>query len=199
MRESFKDWLTGLGIEQIEPQDTEEAAKLERELRRIAESVPELSEFFGFRNRTTVLQPKSGGTIAADLHDGIEPTFPEGEGTRSPNPGLPEPGDKPGTALIANKEDGQQRANPISRRGRRGPRISFESRLDRIDLAWVDGNTVVINSGHPSYKKADSSATARRIHSIFAIASAIQRFVAGPDASDDLLFVDRMLSAWGEK
>jgi hypothetical protein len=199
LRENFKDWLTGLGIEQIEPQDTGEAGKLERELRQIAESVPELSEFFGFRNRTTVLQPKSDGKIAADLHDGIEPAFPEGEGTRSPNPGPPEPGDKLGTALIANKENGQQRANPISRRGRRGPRISFESRLDRIDLAWVDGNTVVINSGHPSYKKTASSATARRIHSIFAIASAIQKFIADPDASDDLMFVDRMLSAWGEK
>ena len=195
LRQNFKDWLTGLGIQQSEPQNLSEAAKLERELRKIAESVPELSEFFGYRNRTNVLQPKDDGKTIADLHEGIEPTFPEGEGTRSHHPGPPEPGDKPGTALI--EKGGQQRATPITRRGRRGPRISFESRPDQINLAWVDGNTVVINTGHPSYKKANSSSTSRTTHSIFAIAIAIQRFVADPETSGDLMLVDRMLSAWG--
>ncbi|MCE2462861.1 MAG: hypothetical protein J4F46_02960, partial [Dehalococcoidia bacterium] len=91
------------------------------------------------------------------------------------------------------------RATPISRRARQGPRIAFDSRADRTDLAWVDGNSVVINTGHPSYRKANSNATARMIHSLFAIASAIQRFNTSEDTIDDLLFMDRMMAVWGEK
>ena len=199
LRQEFRDWLAGLGIQQTGSEDTGEAARLERELRQIAESIPELSEFFGFRNRTNVLQPKEGGEIPAEPHEGIEATFPEGEGAGGTNPGPVGPGDEPGTALVENQESGQERATPITRRGRRGPRIGFESRADRVDLAWVDGNMVIINSGHPGYQKAGNTAAARRIHNIFAIAGAVQKFVAGPETADDLMFVDRMLSAWGGK
>ena len=198
LRQSFRDWLAGLGIQQAGSEDSGEAARLERELRQIAEDIPELSEFFGFRNRTNVLQPRDDGETPAEPHEGVEITFPEREGNGTTGPGPLGPGEEPGTTLVEN-DAGQQRANPITRRARRGPRIAFESRTDRRELAWVDGNTVVINSGHPSYKKADANATARRIHSIFAIACAVQRFVAGLDAPADLMFVDRMMSAWGGK
>ncbi len=198
LRQDFRDWLAGLGVQPAESQDSGEAARLERELRQIVERVPELSEFFGFRSRTNVLQPQNNGETDAAPHEGIEPTFPSGEGSGGVEPGTPGPGDEPGTALVEN-EEGQQRATPITRRARRGPRIAFETRSDRDDLAWVDGSTVVINNGHPSYKKVGANATARRIHSIFAIACAVQRFVAGQDAPADLMFVDRMLSAWGGK
>lgn len=197
LRDEFRNWLAGLGIQQAETENTREVARLERELRRMAEAIPELSEFFGFRNRSQVLQQNEEGETAADPHEGIEQTFPEGEGTRGVNPGTPSPGDEPGTALVENKESGTQRANPITRRRQSGPRIAFESRPDREELAWVDGNTVIINTGHPAYKKADASATARHIHNIFAIAGAIQKFLAGPENAADPLFVDRMLAAWG--
>ena len=197
LRQEFRDWLAGLGVQPEEPQDSREAIRLERELRQLAESVPELSEFFGFRNRTRVLQPNDSGGAAADEQEGIEPTFPEGEGQRGTEPGPPAPGGEPGTALVENQAGGQQRADPITRRARSGPRIAFESRPDRVDLAWVDGNTVYVNSGHPAFRKADANATARRLHCIFAIAGAVQKFLADPDASNDLMFVDRMMSAWG--
>ena len=197
LRQDFGEWLAGLGIQQIATEDPREAARLERELRQIAEAIPELSEFFGFRNRTRVLRPSDSGGTLADEHEGVEQTFPEGEGQRGTQPGIPAPGDDPGTALVENSESGQQRADPITRRARSGPRIAFESRSDKVDLAWVDGNTVFINSGHPAYKKADASATSRRVHCIFAIAGAVQKFLADPDAPPDLMFVDRMMSAWG--
>ena len=198
LRDEFRSWLAGLGIQPAEAQNTGEVARLERELRQIAESIPELSEFFGFRNRTSVLQSKDDGEIAAESQEGAEITYPEGDGEGSHhNPGPLGPGDDPGKALVENKESGQQRAAPITRQGRRGPRIAFESRADREELAWVDGNTVIINTGHPAYKKADASATARHIHNIYAIAGAIQKFSAGPEHPVDTMFVDRMLAAWG--
>ena len=197
LRESFREWLTSLGVQPVEPEDPREAQRLERELRQIAELIPELSEFFGFRNPTRVMQPGDSGSTSADEQEGIEPTFPVGEGERSDEPGPTAPGDEPGTTFVENTESGQQRANPITRRARSGPRIAFEPRPDRVDLAWVDGNTVYINSGHAGYKKADANATSRMVHNIFAIASAIQRFLAENEASGDTMFVDRMMSAWG--
>ena len=68
---------------------------------------------------------------------------------------------------------------------------------ERVDLAWVEGNTVYINTGHPAYKKADANANSRMVHCIFAIAGAVQRFLAGPGSTSDPMFVDRMMSAWG--
>ena len=197
LRESFREWLASLGVQPEEPEDPREAQRLERELRQIADSIPELSEFFGFRNRTRVMQPSDDGSTSADEHEGIEPTFPVGEGKQGDEAGPPAPGDEPGTAFVENTESGQQRVDPITRRARSGPRIAFESRTDRVDLAWVDGNTVYINSGHPAYNKADVNATSRRVHCIFAIAGAVQRFLANPETSEDLMFVDRMMSAWG--
>ena len=196
LRQEFREWLAGLGIQQAASENTGEAARLERELRQIAEAIPELSDFFGFRNRTTVLQPTDSGDTPAEPHEGVEVTFPEGEGDGTTGPGPLGPGDEPGTALVEN-EEGRQRANPITRRARRGPRIAFDSRTDRGELAWVDGNTIFINTGHPAYKRADTNGTARRIHCIFAIAGAIQKFAAGPEGVPDLTFVDRMLAAWG--
>ena len=197
LRQEFAAWLAGLGVQQAELEDPREAARLERELRRIAESIPELSDFFGFRNRTRVLRPNDDGPTLADEHEGTEPTFPVGEGHRGDEPGPPAPGDEPGTALVENQDSGRQRANPINRRARSGPRVAFDSRPERVDLTWVDGNTVYINTGHPAYKKADTNANSRMVHCIFAIAGAIQRFLAEPESTDDLMFVDRMMSVWG--
>ena len=200
LRQDFRNWLAALGVQPAETENTGETARLERELRQIAEAIPELSEFFGFRNRAKVLQPKEDGEIKADQHDGAEITYPDGEGDGGRhNPGPLGPGDDPGTALVANPESGTERAAPITRQARRGPRIAFESRPDREELAWVDGNTVTINTGHPAYKKAGASATARHTHNIFAIAGAIQKFLTGPDNPVDTMFVDRMLAAWGGK
>lgn len=199
IREQFKTWLTELGIQPMEIAGTDEAAKLERELRKVAEDVPELGEFFGFRTRKTVLRQSDAGEVGAGIHEGIETTFPVGDGKGGQGPGPVDVGDQPGEALIENQESGTVRASPISRTGRRGPKIGFAEAPDRVELAWVDGNTVVINSGHPSYAKTRSDSTARRHHCLFAIGSAIQRFLTGNEDAAELKFLDRMMAAWGKK
>ena len=198
LRQEFASWLAGLGVQQAESGDPHEVARLEREIRRIAESMPELSDFFGFHNRTRVLRPDDEGSIQADEHEGVEPTFPVGEGHRGDQPGPMAPGDEPGTAFVENEDSGRHRADPITRRARSGPRVGFDSRPERIDLAWVEGNTVYVNTGHHAYKRANANATSRMIHCLFAIASAVQRFLAEPEPTDDLMFMDRMMSVWGK-
>ena len=199
VRQEFKTWLGELGVQQPETGDSDEAARLEREIRQLSEQIPELSEFFGFRSRVSVLQHDRDGETNANIYQGADITFPDGDGTGGKTSGPLEPGDERGESLVENQGNGTTRATPISRRARQGPMITFDSRADRIDLAWVDGNSVVINSGHPSYRKANANPTARRIHSLFAIASAVQRFNTSEDAIDDIMFMDRMMAAWGEK
>lgn len=199
IRQEFKAWLGELGVQPTELIGTDEATRLERELKRILDDVPELSEFFGFRTSKGILQPDSSGTTNASPQEGIEVTFPVGEGKAGEGPGLLDVGEGIGQALVEDKKAGTERAKPISRVGRRGPKITFAEVPDRVDLAWVDGNNVVINSGHPSYIKVRSDATAKRLHSLFAIASAIQRFVVSEGDAGDLMFADRMMAAWGKK
>ncbi|MHC1623715.1 MAG: ATP-binding protein [Candidatus Methanospirareceae archaeon] len=199
IRQEFKTWLGELGVQPTELIGTNDSTNLERELKRILDDVPELSELFGFRTRKSILQPDCGGTTNASLKEGVELTFPVGEGEAGEGLGLVDVGGQPGQALVEDKEAGTEPARPISRVGRRGPKITFAEVPDRVDLAWVDGNNVVINSGHPSYIKVRSDATAKRLHSLFAIASAVQRFVASGEDAGDLMFADRMMAAWGKK
>jgi len=199
IRQEFKTWLGELGVQPTEITGTDEATKLERELKRLLDDVPELSELFGFRTRKTILQPDSSGITNASPQEGIEVTFPVGEGEAGEGLGLVDVGEQPGQALVEDKKAGTEPAKPISRVGHRGPKITFAEAPDKLDLAWVDGNNVVINSGHPSYVKVRSDTTARRLHSLFAIASAVQRFVVSGGDSEDLMFADRMMAAWGKK
>lgn len=198
IRQEFKDWLSEIGLEPVEIVETNEAIELEKELKKLVEDVPELSEFFGFRTRKKVLVEDDKGLIPSSTHEGSEITFPEEEGMKGDGLGPVDIGDDLGQAIIEN-EKGDNRAEPISRKSRRGPKIAFIDARDRMDLAWVEGNNVVINSGHPCYDKNRSNAKARRLHNLFALASAIQKFLGSESEKPDLMFIDRMMAAWGQK
>jgi hypothetical protein len=198
IRQEFKQWLKEIGVEPTEVEGTDEARRLERELKKLVDEVPELADFFGFRSRKRVAAPDTDGEIPAAVHQGVELTFPVGEGNKGQTPGIVDVGDDPGEALVEN-EQGEQRAKPISRRAPRGPKIAFADTADRMDLAWVEGSNVIINSGHPAYVKMRNNAKGRRLHSLFAIATAVQRFLSEQGEAPDPMFVDRMMQAWGRK
>jgi len=198
VRQEFRNWLKELGVQSSEVITSDEVAKLEREIKKLLDDVPELGEFFGFRVRKPVLQNQASGDTLANAQEGAELTFPVGEGKSQGGEAPLDVGNGPGEALVEDFEKGNIKAKPISRKSRRGPKISLSESPERIDLAWVDGNNIVINSGHPAYKKVLSNATANRLHCIYAIANAIQRFIFNGQL-EDLMFSDRMMSAWGKK
>lgn len=197
IRKEFKSWLEELGVQSSEVEMDKEAIKLEKELKKLLEEVPELSQFFGFRGKTDVYNPDEDGSVPVSTQEGSEPTFPEGEGQKGLDGGILGPGENEGHSLIE-EEKGQERANPISRVSRKGPKISFSEARNRQDLAWVDGENITINCSHPSYIKVSSNPTSKRIHNLFAIATAIQRFIASEEENNErLFFIDKMMSAWG--
>lgn len=156
-----------------------------------------MGDFFGFRGPKKILAPDSNGSIQGDMQEGTQITFPIGQGASKGGEAPLDTGDDPGEALVK-KENGNTPAKPIGRTGRRGPKIAFANIPDREDLAWVEGNNIVINSGHPAFKKVDTNVTAKRHHCLFAIAMAVQRFLSGPDMQYNT-FTDRMMAAWGRK
>jgi len=190
--------LSELGVQSSEVSASDEALKLERELKKLVDDIPELGEFFGFRGIKTILQSSGGGPVTAESQEGTEITFPIGEGEAGEGEGPLDVGQGPGQALVENEEKGTIPAQPISRTSRRGPKIAFNEAPSRSDLAWVDGNNVVINSGHPAYLKVSATSTAKRLHCIFAIANAIQKFMSSSE-TEEVTFTDRMMAAWGRK
>ncbi|MCK4818510.1 hypothetical protein KA005_22260, partial [bacterium] len=198
IRQEFKDWLNSIGIEPSEIIGSDEAVEIERELKKLVEDIPELSDFFGFRMRKDVLKKDDKGLVRSITQEGTDITFPNGEGEKGEEPGVMDVGDEPGQATVEDKE-GRERASPISRKARRGPKITFDNRPDRLDLAWIDGNNVIINNGHHSYLKARANQKTRRLHNLFAVAGAIQRFLGSESEKPDLMFIDRMMAAWGRK
>jgi hypothetical protein len=197
VRQEFKSWLEELGVQSAEVVGDNEAVKLERELKKLLGDIPELSDFFGFRAKKNVLKPNNNGMINVSGQEGTGITFPDGEGQKGVN-GIPDIGENPGQAFVED-DNGSERAKPISRVSRRGPKIAFVEAKNRKDLAWVDGNNISINCSHPSYIRVRSNPTSKRIHNLFAIASAIQRFIAGDENDNEkLLFIDKMMAAWGE-
>lgn len=200
VREEFKVWLTELGVQQLENEYSSEARKLERELTKILDEVPELAEFFGFRTKKTLLQQSKDGPVDSNLQEGIEPSFPIANGESKKGLGPVDIGEQPGETLVQSKEKGITRAKPISRTGKKGPKISFNPVSDRIEISWVDGNNIIINSGHLSYLKASNNYQTRRLYNFFAIANAVQRFLneGERDNPPDFKFIDRMMTAWGK-
>ena len=197
VRDGYRAWLSMVGVETVEEKNVSEARRLERELRKLARDIPELGEFFGFRAPRPVLAAKTDGTVEAEVHEGQEATFPVGEGSKGEGSGAVDAGDQPGEALVPAENAGTQRADPISRSSRGGPKISFKSVQNRQELGWVEGNTVVINTGHPAYRKTQNNQAARFLHSLLAIGTAMQRHFSNENDPPDLMFVDRLLASWG--
>jgi hypothetical protein len=198
IRQEFKEWLSSIGVEPSGIIDSDEATEIEREIKKLVEDIPELSDFFGFHMKKDVLKKDEKGSVSSTTQEGIDLTFPVGEGEKGKGLGIVDVGDEPGQATVEDKED-KERAKPISRKARRGPKITFDNRAERMDLAWIEGNNVVINSGHPAHTKAHSNQKTRRLHNLFAVASAIQRFLGSESEKPDLMFIDRLMAAWGRK
>ena len=197
IRQEFKTWLRSLGLETEEIEDINEARKLERELKKLIDGVPELADFFGFRNRKSILTQNPEGQVQAKTEDGADPTFPFGKGNKGDGPGPLDIGENLGQVFIQD-EGGTKRVQPISRTSRQGPKISFANRPDRPDMAWVEGNQIILNTSHPSYDKVSSNAKAKRVYQLFAIANAVQKFKGSESETLDSTFIDRMMTAWGK-
>ncbi|MDD9823523.1 MAG: hypothetical protein OXU98_11700, partial [Gammaproteobacteria bacterium] len=76
------------------------------------------------------------------------------------------------------------------------PRVAFEDHPERPETAWLNANTIVINSGHTAYRNRITGAEARLTYCMFCIGVALDKAEL-MRAADGASYVDRFVAAWG--
>jgi len=241
LRENFKIWLNEIGVKSIEAIDSEEAIKLEQEVKKLFLEIPEVTNLFDLKSRTNVLAGDELGDIKSSCSSGASRTSND-KSHKSPGLSVPEEGvenvgfspeeapenletpEEPenisdvagkinekniakgiydigsgaGEALVEDLK-GIIRSNISSRRKKAGFKISFASRNDRTDLAWIEKDVIIINSSHPSYLKIRKSNAGRKVHNLFSIAIALWREMQDQGIiKDKNLFIDEIMLKWGK-
>jgi hypothetical protein len=74
LRENFKIWLNEIGIKSIEAINTEEALRLEQEVKKLLLEIPEVNNLFDLKSRTNVLVGNDLGDIKSSYSNGASKT-----------------------------------------------------------------------------------------------------------------------------
>ena len=171
VRDELKNFLAQHGVAVVETRRNQLSAKLERELTRMVRTLPELQDFDGLLRRSQRLRKSESGQLPTSP---ITDRVGNDTKTKAEN----------GAATSSNSSDGtsrkqdEQGKTPAKRqrsRNNQGPRVAFEEHPDRSETAWLDSNTVVINSGHSAYRQRISQDQARLTYCMFAIGVALDK------------------------
>ena len=192
VREELKSFLGDHGVAVVETRRNQMSAKLERELTRMVRSLPELQDFDGLLRRSQRLRKSEGGQVSTS------PTAdPVGNDTDTKaEAGPPTSNDSSAGASRKQDEQGKTPAKRQRSRNNQGPRVAFEEHPDRSETAWLESNTVVINSGHSAYRQRISQDQARLTYCMFAIGVALDKADL-VESNNGLSYVDKFISAWG--
>lgn len=193
VREKVKEFLAKHGVTPVEQNRNQLSVKLERELTKIVKSLPELQEFDGLSAQSSRIRRKETGNIpatAATRQRTGERGGQSGDGR----------GEQDGTGesrpSLQEDRSGQERARRQNSRRNHGPRIAFEEHPECGETAWLDSNTIVINSGHNAYRQRISQDQAKLTYCMFSIGVALDK--AGlSEPADGGSYVDKFIAAWG--
>lgn len=195
VRDELRKFLAKHGVVAVDQNRNKLSAKLERELTKMVKRLPELQDFDGLLRRSRALRKSDDGNIntSEDRSPGKKDTVDKSQGNDS---NTSQTTDSGGNSRKRDKE-GHTRAKPQRSRRNQGPRVAFEAHPDRSETAWIDSDTVVINSGHRAYSERITQDQARLTYCMFAIGVALDKAeVAQPD--DGISYVDKFIAAWGQ-
>lgn len=195
MQRILGEWLTKLGELEERAEPTKESEQLEKVIRSILTELPEFASFFGAPARQKVIVVSPDGTPAS-IGEGGQLTRGDqvaGDGRNAGTPASPGPLEGEG---LSPREEGDQRAAPKPRPVKAGPKVRFESR-GPLRLGWVDGDTVVINTGHPAFAKAEAGRL-KFYHNLLSIVFGLLDERQGDPETDHLEIVDRFFATWGK-
>ena len=192
VREELRNFLAQHGIAVVEQHRNQLSAKLERELIRMVKSLPELQDFDGLLRRSQRLRKDASGTTL---------TSPETERTKDTETSKNDSTDPSATGSGGtSRRADEQGSTPAKRqrtRNNQGPRVAFEDHPDRGETAWLDSDTVIINSAHTAYRKRVNQDQARLTYCMFAIGVALDKSdLIEPDQG--ISYVDKFIGAWGQ-
>ncbi len=194
MQRIVGDWLARLGEIEEPSEPSKETEQLERVIRSIMRELPEFADFFGAWTRQSVVVPSSEGS-AADVVQGSQPTRGERPGRSDGNGVIVAPGSGSNEGLIPS-DSGSRQGTPRPKPVKLGPKVRFEQGGPGRGLGWVDGDTVVINAGHPAFAKAEAERQ-KFYHNLLSIVYALLDERQGDSAFRPLEVIHRFFAAWG--
>ena len=193
VREKLREFLATQGVAVVEQSRNQLSARLERELTKLVRRLPELQDFDGLLRASPTLRKSDDGKVPTS-----EIRSPGTGGTNS------SPTDTQTNTVNVNggssrKEDrkGSVGANPQKSRRNQGPRVAFEEHPGRGETAWLDSNTIIINSGHTAYRQRINQDQARLTYCMFAIGVALDKAEL-VQSTDGVSYVDKFIAAWGQ-
>ena len=193
VREELRNFLAQHGVVMVGQQRNQLTAKLERELSRMVRSLPELQDFDGLLRRSRRLRKSlTGDLLTSD--DKRSAGDREDEENRRDENGIDDISD--GGSSRSLDSEGKTRAKRQRSRNNQGPRVAFEEHTDREETAWIESNTVVINSGHRAYRQRINQDQARLTYCMFAIGVALDKSEL-VESADGASYVDKFIAAWG--
>ena len=193
VREELRKFLADQGIAVAQKKRNQLSAKLERELTKMVGRLPELQDFDGLLRRSRALRKSDAGNIlSAEVKKQNG-----GEVTERDRDNNQENGHSSGGESRQADKEGKTRAKRRRSRKHQGPRVAFEEHPSRSETAWLDSDTVVINSGHKAYRNRTTHDQARLTYCMFAIGVALDKAdLVQPE--DSTSYVDKFISAWGQ-
>lgn len=196
MQKLFGEWLEHTGKLEKKRAIADEAAALEAEISKILSLVPDLQTIFAKGIVKDVAVPAASGLESFSVEPGTQVVAGTQRGQRRGSGVLIHPGTGDGNGLGKPATEGAS-GTRVPREVRLGPKIAFLSLPDQTELGFVDGETVVINSGHPAYDKAQNTGFVR-YHQLMSVAWALTQEKGTESASEGLTLLANFLAAWGK-
>ena len=113
LREKFKIWLNEIGVKSIEVIDSEEAIKLEQEVKKLFLEIPEIKSLFDLKSRTNVLAGDELGDIKSSASDGASRTLDDkSTGENLKNQDLKASGENEGKDNLSPGDNSEASGNP---------------------------------------------------------------------------------------
>ena len=195
VRDELRKFLAKHGVAAVDQNRNQLSAKLERELTKMVKRLPELQDFDGLLRRSRALRRSDDGNThtSETTSQGEKNTVDKSQDN---DPSTSQTTDSGGNSRKRDKE-GDTRAKPRRSRRNQGPRVAFEAHPDRSETAWIDSDTVVINSGHRAYSDRINQNQARLTYCMFAIGVALDKAEVVQPA-DGVSYVDKFIAAWGQ-
>ena len=195
VREELRNFLAQHGVAMVGQQRNQLTAKLERELSRMVGNLPELQDFDGLLRRSRRLRKSlTGDLLTSDDTTSAGDDREVKENQRDEN-GANDISDGGNSRSV--DSEGKTRAKRQRSRNNQGPRVAFEEHSDREETAWIESNTVVINSGHRAYRQRINQDQARLTYCMFAIGVALDKSDL-VESADGTSYVDKFIAAWGK-
>jgi hypothetical protein len=203
IQRAYSDWLVEVG-QNVGATERKRAPRLlERELSDLARFVPELDYLFGRRVKIAGPVKSADGDSTASLVQGALPppggtvatgdTFGYNGTSESTGTGVPgETGDNP-VPVLQGTPIGDVPTRIRNRKPRRGPRVRLVHDPARPEMSWLEPDSVVVNTAHPAYVKAQREGQVKYHRRLVALVA----MCTGAAEEDRLELLRRAIAVWG--